>query len=67
MMNKLIDPQTASSLPHQLLPKMRQILFSGLHNIYVAGLVLLLVGLIFNAFELKNKKILGSEQESIEG
>ena len=61
MMNKLIDPQTASSLPHQLLPKMRQILFSGLHNIYVVTLVLLVVGLIINAFELKNRKILGSE------
>ena len=61
MMNKLIDPQTANSLPHQLLPKMRQILFSGLHNIYVATLVLLIVGLILNAFELKNRKILGSE------
>jgi len=61
MMNKLIDPQTANSLPHQLLPKMRQILFSGLHNIYVATLVLLIVGLILNAFELKNRKILGSK------
>lgn len=62
MMNKLIDPQTANSLPHELLPKMRQILFSGLHNIYVASLVLLVLGLILNAFELKNRKILGSEQ-----
>jgi Permeases of the major facilitator superfamily len=61
MMNKLIDPQTANSLPQQLLPKMKQILFSGLHNIYVASLVLLIVGLIINAFEMKNRKILGSE------
>ncbi|PMD70692.1 MDR family MFS transporter [Companilactobacillus nuruki] len=61
MMNKLIDPQTANSLPHQLLPKMRQILFSGLHNIYVATLVLLFLGLLLNALELKNRKILGSE------
>jgi len=61
MMNQLIDPQTASSLPTELLPKMRQILFSGLHNMYVASLVLLIIGLILNAFELKNRKILGSE------
>jgi len=61
MMNKLIDPQTANTLPHQLLPKMRQILYSGLHNIYVATLVLLVLGLVLNAFELKNRKILGSK------
>jgi hypothetical protein len=62
-MNQLIDPQTASSLPSELLPKMRQILFSGLHNIYLASLVLLVLGLIINAFEFKNKKILGSEDD----
>ncbi|WP_125568480.1 MDR family MFS transporter [Companilactobacillus insicii] len=61
MMNQLIDPQTASSLPTELLPKMRQILFSGLHNMYVASLVLLIIGLVLNAFEIKNRKILGSE------
>ncbi|MFH5812307.1 MDR family MFS transporter [Companilactobacillus sp. FL22-1] len=61
MMNKLIDPQTANSLPHQLLPKMRQILFSGLHNIYLVTLVLLVLGLVLNAFEWKNKKVLGSK------
>jgi len=62
MMNQLIDPQTASSLPTELLPKMRQILFSGLHNMYVASLVLLVIGLVLNTLELKNHKILGSEQ-----
>jgi MFS family permease len=61
MMNKLIDPQTASQLPTELLPKMREILFSGLHNIYVAGAVLLVIALLLNAFEIKNKDILGSK------
>jgi len=62
MMNQLIDPQTASQLPVELLPKMRQILFSGLHNIYIASIVLLLIALLINMFELKNKQILGEEK-----
>ncbi|AKP66829.1 MDR family MFS transporter [Companilactobacillus ginsenosidimutans] len=61
MMNKLIDPQTASQLPVELMPKMRQILFSGLHNIYVASAVLLIIALLLNALEIKNKNILTSK------
>ncbi|WP_245995073.1 MDR family MFS transporter [Companilactobacillus furfuricola] len=64
MMNKLIDPQTANQLPTELMPKMRQILFSGLHNIYVAGAVLLVIALLLNAFEIKNKDILASHEEN---
>ena len=63
MMNKLIDPQTASQLPTSLLPKMRQILFSGLHNIYVASAILLVLALVLNAFEIKNKDILTSVED----
>ncbi|MFC6323078.1 MDR family MFS transporter [Companilactobacillus baiquanensis] len=59
MMNQLIDPQTASQLPVELLPKMRQILFSGLHNIYIASIILLFIALVINAFEIKNRRILG--------
>ncbi|KRL66775.1 MDR family MFS transporter [Companilactobacillus versmoldensis] len=61
MMNKLIDPQTANQLPTDLLPKMRQILFSGLHNIYVASAILLVIALLLNALEIKNKDILHSK------
>lgn len=59
MMNQLIDPQTASQLPVELLPKMRQILFSGLHNIYVASIILLIIAVAINALEIRNKRILG--------
>ncbi|MQS44564.1 MDR family MFS transporter [Companilactobacillus mishanensis] len=61
MMNKLIDPQTASQLPPELLPKMKEILFSGLHNIFVASAILLVVALVLNAFEIKNNRILTSK------
>ncbi|WP_099975066.1 MDR family MFS transporter [Lactobacillus terrae] len=63
MMNRLIDPSTASSLPANLLPKMREIIFQGLHNIYVASIVLLILALILNAFEFKNRTILGSKDQ----
>ncbi|WP_125709653.1 MDR family MFS transporter [Companilactobacillus zhongbaensis] len=64
MMNKLIDPQTANQLPAELMPKMRQILFSGLHNIYVAGAILLVIALLLNAFEIKNKNILTAHEQN---
>lgn len=58
MMNRLIDPQTASSLPKNLLPGLKNILFSGLHNIYVVGIIVLIAALLFNLLEIKNKKLL---------
>lgn len=61
MMNKLIDPQTASELPHKLLPELREVLFSGLHNIYIVGLILIILTLVINLLEFKNNKLLAQK------
>ncbi|WP_413476113.1 MFS transporter [Latilactobacillus fuchuensis] len=48
MMNKLSDSQSVGQLPAQLLPKMRSIMYQGLHNIMLIATVLLVIVLIFN-------------------
>ncbi|MDO1605662.1 MDR family MFS transporter [Lactobacillus sp. YT155] len=58
MMNKLIDPQTAGSLPTNLLPGLREILFNGLHGIYIVGFILILMTLLLNLLEFKNNDLL---------
>lgn len=50
MMNKLSDSNSAASLPNHLLPAMRQILFSGLHNIMLLALALMLISLALNFY-----------------
>lgn len=45
MLNELSNAKTASQLPAQLLPEMRQILYSGYHNIVVTALVLIIIAL----------------------
>lgn len=56
MMNKLINPQTASELPAKLLPSLRGILYTALHNIYLAGFILIVIGLFINIFDRPSKK-----------
>lgn len=46
MLNQLSNARTATHLPAALLPKMRQILYAGYHNIMVTGLVLIIAALI---------------------
>ncbi|MFD1472136.1 MFS transporter [Companilactobacillus mishanensis] len=41
MMNRLSDSKAAKLLPQHLLPEMRTILFSGIHNIFLTALILL--------------------------
>lgn len=48
MINRLTDARTAKTLPTDLLPQLRQILFSGLHMIMVIGLILVLVAIVIN-------------------
>ncbi len=43
MLNNLSDSTAAKKLPQQLLPQMRTILFSGIHNIMLTALILLVV------------------------
>ena len=57
MMNKVINPQTAKHLPVDLLPTLRNILYSALHNIYVGCFILIVIAIVINAFDHKNKQI----------
>ncbi|AVK62782.1 MFS transporter [Lactobacillus sp. CBA3606] len=51
MMNKLINPQTATSLPAKRLPTLHGILYTGLHWVYLIGLGLVILALIVNSFD----------------
>ena len=48
MMNKLTNPQTAKTLPANLIPEMKTILFNSLHTIMIICLVLALIALVIN-------------------
>ncbi|AQW21097.1 MFS transporter [Lentilactobacillus curieae] len=48
MMNQLSNSATAKGLPSQLLPQMRTILHTGLHNIMVVALIIMLCAGVLN-------------------
>jgi hypothetical protein len=48
MINKLTDASSAKTLPQDLLPQLRTILFNGLHTIMLIGFVLVVVAIIIN-------------------
>jgi EmrB/QacA subfamily drug resistance transporter len=56
MMDKLINPMTANQLSANLLPKLRQILFSSLHNVFIVALILIIVAYAVNFFDRQQKK-----------
>ncbi|CAJ1224962.1 MDR family MFS transporter [Lactiplantibacillus xiangfangensis] len=51
MMNKLINPQTAGQLPAKLLPALRQVLYSGLHWVYIIGIIFVLLAVLINCLD----------------
>jgi EmrB/QacA subfamily drug resistance transporter len=58
MLNKLNDSKSAGELPVDLVPLMKKIMFSGLHNIMVTAFVLLTIAFVFNIgiqFVIKKK------------
>ncbi|KRK49090.1 EmrB QacA subfamily drug resistance transporter [Secundilactobacillus kimchicus JCM 15530] len=55
MMNQLINPKTAVNLPNSLVPQLRDILYSGLHSIFIGGLALILIAYMVNAFDRRHK------------
>ncbi|MDD7006139.1 MAG: MFS transporter [Lactobacillus johnsonii] len=60
MMNELSDAKSAKLLPQSLLPEMRKIFHSGIHEIMAVSFILLLIATIFNFyfnFKQPNKKI----------
>lgn len=56
MMNKLSDAGSSKTLPQHLLPQMRTIMFHGLHNIMILGLVLMLIAAALNLWALRKEK-----------
>lgn len=62
MMNRLINPQTAGSLPTRLLPALRQVLYNGLHWVYMIGFVIVVLAVVINRFDHSNE-ILGVKPE----
>lgn len=57
MMNKLSDAKTAKTLPQNLLPEMRQIFHSGIKEIMLVSVLLLVIALVLNFyFNWKNPK-----------
>lgn len=55
MINKLINPQTAKELPEKLLPQLRNILYSGIHNVFLLAIILIILAYLINFFDRKNK------------
>lgn len=57
MMNKLSDAQAAKSLPRELLPEMRQIFHSGLREIMICALILLVLSIFCNMYYNRKQKL----------
>ncbi len=60
MMNRLINPQTASGLPTRLLPALRQVLYNGLHWVYVIGFLIVVLTFVINRLD-HSDEILGAD------
>lgn len=48
MMDKLINPLTANELSGTILPKLREILYQSLHNVFIVGLLLIIIAYLVN-------------------
>lgn len=53
IMNKLVNPQTAKQLDATLITPLRKILYDGLHAVYLAGLLLVVIALCLTFFVRK--------------
>ncbi|EOT40951.1 MDR family MFS transporter [Enterococcus dispar] len=53
VMNQLVNPQTAKLLAPQLRETLREVLFAGLHGVYLAGAILIIAAFVLTLF-LKN-------------
>ncbi|KRO00269.1 major facilitator superfamily permease [Levilactobacillus paucivorans] len=62
MMNKLINPQTAVSLPANVLPTLRGILYQGLHAIFIAGVILIVISFAVNFFDRRETQHLTADK-----
>lgn len=51
MMNELINPHTAGNLPQELIGSLREILYNNLHQVYLVGIVLVVLSFVLNYFQ----------------
>lgn len=54
MVNTLINPKTAISLPSNMVLTLKQILFNGLHGVYLLGVVVIVLAFLINKFGYKS-------------
>ncbi|PXY82566.1 MDR family MFS transporter [Bifidobacterium asteroides] len=62
MMNSMINPATAGSIPSRLLGPARTIVFDGLHWIFLVGLVILIMALVANLCDIRSHTLLAEYQ-----
>lgn len=55
MMNKLINPHTVNQLPQEAVPALRHVLFESLHGVYIACVVVVILGIVLNLLDRKKK------------
>lgn len=54
MMNKLINPLTAVDLDPKIVQPLREILYDGLHSVFILALVVVVLAFVINQFDKKN-------------
>lgn len=62
MMNQLINPQTAKNLSAELLPTLHGILYNGLHAIFIASALLIVVSYLVNRFDRRSTQTVTGNQ-----
>ena len=56
MLNHLSDAETSKLLPQALLPQMRQILYSGIHNIMIVATILIIASFFIGYYARQKEK-----------
>ena len=46
ILNKLVNPQTAKNIPSDMLKPLRNILYEGIHSIFIVGIILIFLSMI---------------------
>lgn len=57
VMNQLVNPHTANTIPADVLKPLRGMLYSGLHYVYIVGIILIILGILLNNCIKKDKKL----------
>ncbi|WP_125764106.1 MFS transporter [Companilactobacillus hulinensis] len=55
LVNEVINPKNVIALPKNIVPMLREVLFVGLHWIYIFGVIVIILAIIINHFGVKSK------------